>query len=446
MQVAVAFPTIPQSPQYQSRHLSPLPAASSSTHGTYPSSSNMQDSQMNETAPVLPAESTDPMYAGLPTYRFPAGPPRGGSAPLSQPSMSNPSVFNLSIKPRLPEAPPAEPSYESRMHFSPTISPVPSLQASSSSSTLPSVASHSLLKPALPIITFPSAPMPEYEVENVYPSGMVAQADQSYRGQPEGLGYHMSPGLDGAQWTPLSPVKMSPAPQQLAPHTPSRFSDYNASHRFNVEYSPANVSPTTYLPSSAYLPSSGTFAGPPLSTANIPRSAPSTPLGRQDARFVGKAGWPSQGLPNMFPTSIPQTEPRMRTDFAPSMQSFYAQPAFTNSSSGYYSADDYERDTSPLYMSMDSSKSTGNGESRYIPYARPTKAASAQGKRSPPRSLELSLSKKAKRAVDSPYVNTAQMSYYSDTNASDSKPKQQRCKIACAACRKTRLKCEWPKP
>jgi len=446
MQVAVPFPTAPSSPHYQNRQFSPLPIASSSIQTSKPSSgplASMQDSHMSSGAPVLPAESADPMYADLPTYRFPAGPSRSGSAPATNNSASGSRLFGLTNKPALPVAPPPEQLYDDG-HCSPTVSPAPSLQTSSS--TLSSIASQSLLKPALPIITFPNAPLPEYEVENVYPSGMVSHAGSSYHPPTQGLGYHASPVVsdDNGQWMSLSPMKLAPSPQPSTPQTPNRFTDYGHSHRFDLEFSPANLSPSTYLPSSAYLPSSGTFTGPPLSTANIPRSAPSTPLGRQDARFMGKAGWPSQGLPNPFPLNVPQTEPRMRTDFGLPQQSYYAQhPALGNSTSGYYSADEYERETSPMYISVDSNRSMGNADSRYIPYARPMKGPTIQAKRSPPRMLEISTSsKKLKTTIEGSYPGSQSLSYSSESTLTDSKPKQQRCKIACAACRKTRLKCE----
>lgn len=453
MQIAMQFSTTQHTPQFDGHQFSPLPIASTSSQALYPAGSvpaSSQDPQMLRDAPVLPPQSDDPMYAALPAYRFPAGPSRSGSAPAANSTLPGAQLFGAVRKPVLPVAPDADGLQEDRLHFSRTASPVPSLQMSTSTlSSMNSIDSQVLLKPALPIIAFPNSSLSEYEAENVYPSGMVSQAEPFYHTQPQGLGYHGSPALsDNTPWGSLSPVKVVHTPQLGMPQTPSRYSDYNASHRFDVDYSPANISPTTYLPSSAYVPSSGTFAGPPLSTANIPRSAPSTPLGRQDARFIGKPGWPAaQALVNPFPPLVPQTEPRMRTDYGPPQPSYYQQPAFTNSMSGYYSAGEYERDTSPLYMSVDSTASTAKADQRYIPYARPTKAASSQGKRSPPRTLELNstTSKKARRTIDASLAGSQGLSYSSESTITDSKPRQQRCKIACAACRKTRLKCKLDK-
>lgn len=449
MQFAIANPALPLSPNFNSRQPSPLPVSSTSAQGFYPTETraqNLQDSRMSSSTapPVLPAESTDPMYAGLPTYRFPAGPSRSGSAPASQPV--TPILFTFPSKPALPEAPPADTLYEDRMHFSPATSPVPSLQTSSS--TLSSIGSTSLLKPALPIITFPNAPMPDYEVENVYPSGMVSNVEMPYTVHQEPLSYQPSPVFPStSQWAPLSPIKPAPSAPQLAPQTPSRFPDFSNSNRLDVDYSPAHTSPSTYLPSSAYLPSTGTFAGPPISTGNIPRSAPSTPLGRQDARFVGKPGWPAQSHINPFPFNLPQTEPRVRTDFGQSHQSYYAQPTFSPHISGYYSADEQEQDMSSPMLTMDGSKYGGSTDSRYIPYARSTKgySSSARSKRSPPRALDLNASKKAKR-VASGEVPTGDhmLPFLTEANMSaEPKVKQVRCRIACSACRKTRLKCKY---
>ncbi|KAK9896652.1 hypothetical protein P389DRAFT_180385 [Cystobasidium minutum MCA 4210] len=446
MQVSTAYPRIVSSPQMVSRQAGAPPASTTATHSSYMMegrASTPQDSQMSSTAPpVLPAESSDPMYAGLPTYRFPAGPSRSGSVPASQPN--TPVLFTFPNKSALPEAPPADAHYDERMQFSPAVSPVPSLQTSSS--TLSSVASHSLLKPALPIITFPNSPMPDYEVENVYPSGMVGHAEPPYSMQHDPTSYQASPSFPStSQWAPLSPTKVIASPAQVAPQTPGRFPDFSDSHRLKVEYSPANVSPTTYLPSSAYLPSTGTFTGPTMSGGNVPRSAPSTPLGRQDARFLGKSGWPAQTLPNPFPFNAPQTEPRMRTDFG---QAYHSQPAFPQTMSGYYSAEEQERDASPGMLSFNASKASGSPDSRYIPYARGTKGfSSSQNKRSPPRALDLSVSKKARRATENETNTVNQLpAFLTDAMMTETKSKQTRCRIACGACRKTRLKCDGENP
>lgn len=449
MQVAVALPAPQYSSQYQDYQATPSSLTSAST-STFHSSvrgtenANTQDSEMSGAPPVLPAESADPMYAHLPTYRFPAGPSRSGSAPASNLAGSGSQLFARN-KPALPVAPSVEQQYDERVHHSPTMSPVPSLQASSS--TVSSIASQSLLKPALPIITFPNAPLPEYEAQHVYPSGMVSQPQSEPLHSipapgPAYQAYHASPVPEATPWGSLSPMKVAPSPQQLMPQTPSRFSDYHSPHHLDM-YSPPHASPSTYLPSSAYLPSSGTFAGPPLSTSNIPRSAPSTPLGRQDARFLGKAGWQSQGLPHPFPSDVPQTEPRMRTDFGAPLPTSYAQVGLNQPVSGYYSADEYERDTSPLYMSIDSARSANSVESRYIPYARPTKLTASQSKRSPSSALDLSASKRAKRTLSEAPASSQSLANPLNYLENETKPKQQRCKIACAACRKTRLKCKY---
>lgn len=449
MQVAVALPIPQYTPQYQGYTKSPTPVPSASTLTAYNSTRNLnntQDSAMSGAPPILPAESTDPMYAHLPTYRFPAGPSRSGSAPATNLARTGSQLFARN-KPALPVAPPMDQMYEERLQHSPTMSPVPSLQASSS--TVSSIASQSLLKPALPIITFPNAPLPEYEVENVYPSGMVSQLQPEpshgiSASGPVYQAYNASPIPEATPWGSLSPMKVAPSPQQILPQTPNRFADYQSPHQFDLNYSPAHISPSTYLPSSAYLPSSsGTFGGPPLSTNNIPRSAPSTPLGRQDARFLGKAGWPSGGLPNPLPSGVPQTEPRMRTDFSAPLPSSYTQFSVAQPNSGYYSADEYERDTSPLYMSTDSTTSANAVESRYIPYARPTKLTASLSKRSSPNPLDASASKRMKRSLNDLPTSKQPLAHPSSYLENEAKPKQQRCKIACAACRKTRLKCEY---
>lgn len=449
MQVAVALPLAQYPSQCQSHVISPPPIASTSTQIFYNAARtglNTRDSEMSGAPPALPDGKTDPMYAHLPTYRFPAGPSRSGSAPVAKATGLGSQLFARN-RPALPVAPPADQLYDERSHNSSATSPVPSLQASSSTGS--SSASQALLKPALPIIAFPNAPLPEFETENVYPSGLVSQAEPSYSPLPASHGYHgyhAAPIAEGVPWNSLSPTKVAPSSQQLMPQTPSRFSDYHSPQHFDMAYSPADVSPTTYLPSSAYLPSSGTFVGPPLSTVNIPRSAPSTPLGRQDARFLGKTGWPPQALPNPFPLNAPQTEPRMRTDFGASFPPSNAQPALAQSTSGYYSADDFERDTSPLYMSIDSSRSADITDPRYIPYARSTKLSASQSKRSPPSALETTASKRAKRTLEDLGASRESPSYSPGLGEIGTKPKQQRCKIACAACRKTRLKCDGGSP
>jgi hypothetical protein len=435
------------SPHDQSRQASPSYMSAFPSNAPTPSSSSQTTEQSLHAYTLSHGTNasstdtvTDPMYASLPAYRFPAGPSRSGSAPSHQSSPALVSSgFTFPMKTRLPEAPVIHDQQDNRMRFSPDVSPVPSLQTCTS--TLSS-ASRPLLKSALPIVAFEQMPISEDEIENIYPSGMVTQLDHSYSLHPQPQSYHHGNGMSSSnQWALLSPAKMSSAVTPAAPQTPHKGEVYNSSTRFNVEYSPLQMSPTTYLPSSAYLPSTATFAGPSMSMDNYPRSAPSTPLGRQDARFVSRQGWQPQTLPNPFPMSAPYTEPRMRTNLAPPLQSYYGSPAMPQNA-GYYSADEFDRDASPLYMSIDSNRSPRLGGSPYIPYARSaTKTVVTPTKRSPrPVDLAATPGKKVRRTQDTQLGNAA-LSYSTDSALSDAKSKAARCKIACGACRKTRLRC-----
>lgn len=432
MQVSTAFPLSAMqsnSPETMtmSRQPSPLPALSTSTST---SQSGTESSA-----------SSDPMYSNLPTYRFPAGPADFHADTRGKPMPERQQLLRFPIGAKLPEAPPPEPVYDT-----PLVNTQPSGFLSGPpmrSSTFPQAGNHhSSLKPALPILNYPDSQFPHYEPENVYPSGMVTEADGTYYAHQAPQNYTFG-SLNTAQWR--NGVRNDQAHDQALPQGPQvqQSNVYLSPTKFDIQYSPMSTPSTTYMPNSAYVPSSAAFAGLSPNLGQSARSAPSTPLGRQDPRFMQDRSWNPSGSTVPYSDYVaPHTEPRLRVGMPGTPDLYASQSGFSNLGIGYQS-DDYDRDTSPTSTSMNYYPAgQGAHQSPYIPYARNGKFATSQTKRTPTFAMDLGSSLKKSKRAEPLYPAAPLLTYSSDTALADSRSKQQRCKIACSACRKTRLKCE----
>ncbi|KAL7005779.1 hypothetical protein EMMF5_004694 [Cystobasidiomycetes sp. EMM_F5] len=202
------------------------------------------------------------------------------------------------------------------------------------------------------------------------------------------------------------------------------------------------TSHSTFIPSSAYLPPKSTFVGlSPQLPSSAPHSAPTTPMmGRQDARFLSSRGWSTPQPPST--TAFPPASMNAATTTyvaSPVYAGTATMPSvsstdFRESSPKSYFDHPDGRDYHPPALSVEYS-------TPYIPYARPFKTGKRLPYQSPSSSPGAKRSKKVDRKSNSP---SAQATESPDT--SEQKPRVARCKIACAACRKTRLRCDGKTP
>jgi hypothetical protein len=412
----------------------------------------------------------DSMYNALPTYRFPLAPspaPSGSAhhqySPSHSPSLSFRSVNSggSSLQPYQDSQHPVHTSRRLQPALELGGPPLPTVQLVDDS-------------------TEDTAPMPsvqrgqgyrDYDSRSSFPGGLVSTAEgEPYEvitpggtneaNQPAsssneylGVSYAPTPDLYQSPMVPSAPVAATspalPGPIASAPSNPVGYTTYSSSTTHTH-----TTSSSTFVPSSAYLPSKSAFSGMSpgfsASTGMGPRSAPSTPLGRQDARFLSHTrAWttpeplvapffPSNGSPSPL---IAQSPASLTSSIPPS----FRLNASTSSSSSFFPSHDLEK------FHLSSSTSSSRPDTDYIPYARP---AGPKSKRAPPPFAPTTPVmhvpiKKIKREkttpklskLPSPAAGSSAAGSPAPSAQNDEEEKPTRVKIACNACRKTRLKC-----
>lgn len=483
------------------------------------------------------------------------------SAPPHVPSNQNPTPTSMESAPWL--AAQGRPGLFSPLASPALTSPAPSQQAgagvsgSGSGSVSSAASAHSYfaqsqLAPPLPIVTLPDEPA----VTRSDNRGGAAAANASLQygsaqpGHSEFSPYpsHLEEGSIGGRATPIDASHLSPQsyPRQLAapntslavPQTPERHgtpageyphtlprarqqapyapgsahqSGKPLSYHYQTTSSTTHTTSGSFIPASSYLPPRPHFDGLSPQVGSMPRSAPSTPHGRQDARFLSEMQGhdlsplpqlslqpsPSIGGPEAGPSSYTirpygsaQGGPlAISTQLSASYGGARTTPTLGSSgqwttspylpspsAQSYYSADDYAYEYSPtsapLSQSMGPSSapySPSELRPSYVPYARPHRMATSAGpsagmsvKRLSPFSTQTA-SPAAKRSRTMPGTPADDVKVEEQgttgvppgaevranstgSGGSDERPKVQRCKIACGACRKTRLKCDGRTP
>ena len=476
--------------QHQQQYQTSLGQPPSSVYAGYSSQIMVQQ----------PSAGSEAVYTDLPTYRFPPLPRPLSSSTSSSVATATPKRFSKPAHLQLPISPHIA-SWDATQLGSPALSP----ELSSANASETRFEHHIGLQPPLPIISLSQSLEADFDQSHIransMPSRMVhglaksTSSERSYeydgpmsitgseRSESPQLMRPIFPGsghLDGLG-VMTTPPKASGS-DRLAIHHPSPSIAYRSSYPppseqpFGYHYSTSSTTHTTstFVPSSAYLPSKSQFAGMSPQVATMPRSAPSTPLGRQDARFLSQlrnqtspqpvqTGFaPPAGSPMFRPSPHLSAMSSAQISHAPSMQSWYSQDE------NYDSAGDSiaSGQMGGSYASTSYGPS-GHGEfgsTSYIPYAS-SPSLSSLSKRLSPFSLQSppTATKKPRRAAtrailpkpDAPEsresssaAKAASAEAEAETSASpaasvvEEKPKVQRSRIACGACRKTRLKCK----
>ena len=416
----------------------------------------------------------DSVYSDLPNYRFPqvsGAPPLNPASSAEDFLRASPQPVHRHVQqaqrtdsgfsPMHISTSASEASLVPAMHntalFSPLQSPLMPHQSykSTSPSTTAMGQSSSSQGPPLPVVSVPNT---EYqskysncEASAVFASGMVVN-QESY----------------GAMATKdaelVGSVKAHPPSNYLGisyPHSAcdppqqrNHYANYDEPETspFSLHFSSTSTThPTTstYIPSSAYLPSKSTFGGITPNMPSQPHSAPSTPIGRQDAYFLSS----TRGN-RWTPSQTPQPGHSSRADSiaAESSPLFIGSPALSAavsvplSTTSLTATISKAEDTNP----RDAGNPLPGVESVYIPYARNTKMFTKRITSFPPGSPNSSAdSKRAKKGK-----NRTKLPVYPAPQPSEAasqaplqekavnKHTSQRCKIACSACRRTRLRCE----
>lgn len=372
----------------------------------------------------------------------------------------------------------------------------------------------SKLQPSLPIISLPQSQTPapanmagDFEESHVrshsVPSGMVhglaksTSSEQSFDGRmsmtdgdrsesPKQMQpfYHGSEQLDGlgVTVTPPKPSGDGLLGIQYPGQPPIEHPSYGAPAQPLGGYYHSSTTHTTstFVPSSAYLPSKSQFAGVSPQMASMPRSAPSTPLGRQDARFLSQLRGQSSPQPlqtGFAPpagSAIYRGSPNLgapgsaQFSHSPSMQSWYSQdeyydvsPGGSNYAGSMYASSGPGGRFSPAsphvpYVRDTASPGISSLSKRLSPFVLQSPPSAKKPKKSGERML-MPKSVTSKRNTPLLASSTAASSPKSEADeavrgpspaesAVDEKPKIQRCRIACSECRKTRLKCKSGRP
>lgn len=477
------------------------------------------------------------------------------SAPPHVPSNQNPTPTSMESAPWL--AAQGRPGLFSPLASPALMSPAPSQQAGaggsgsvSSAASTHSYFTQSQLAPPLPIVTLPDEPaVSGSDNSGGAPAAFAgSQYGSAQPNQSEFSPYppHLEEGFIGGRATPVDTSHLSPQtyPHQLAappsslavPQTPERHAvpagqyphtlprvrqqapqatgsatpgGKPLSYHYQTTSSTTHTTSASFIPASSYLPARAHFDGPSPQVASMPRSAPSTPHGRQDGRFLsemqghGLSPLPqlnlqpslfgaeppaasssstvrpygsAQGGPLAVSTQLSASYGGARTPTLGSSGQWITSPYLPSpSAQSYYSADEYAYEYSPTSAPLSQSVGPSSmpyspselGHS-YVPYARSHRMATSAGpssgmnvKRLSPFSTQ-SANPAAKRSRTMPgtpaddvkveeqgatVLPRAEVRANSTgSGGSEERPKVQRCKIACGACRKTRLKCELALP
>lgn len=467
-------------------------------------SAPQQEGYAGYSSQAMAHQPSDPeaIYTDLPTYKFPPPRPLSSStsssvATTTPKRFSKPGHLQLSANAGQPT------SWEEVEAGSPMYSPT--VSHSAGSPALEPVR-QVRLQPSLPIISLsqshgsPSL-AGEFEESHVrsqsMPSGMVhglaksTSSEQSFDGrmsitddarsqspmqlQPLSLGRTQPAQLDGLGVTVTPPRSTAGGGNSglLGFSLPGQASHERTtslgapSQPMGYHYSSTTHTTSTFVPSSAYLPSRSQFGSgsPQLAPMPMPRSAPSTPLGRQDARFLSQMRQHSSPQPLQAgfapPAGSPMFLPSPHTGHlaqSPSMQSWYSQEDYYDvspggSTAGYSSVGPGSGRFSPAPFGRDAeSPSMSSLSKRMSPFTLQSPPAHKKAKKLVERQLLPKIESPSKRSTPLS-MSTGPSSPKSEAGSAfnapspagstgEEKPKPARCRIACSECRKTRLKCK----
>lgn len=417
-------------------------------------------------------QSGDGLYQDLPTYRFPPGPPTSvkGVQPNHRFDQSSPTkgvgIQTASLPPHAYHTPPGHivhqtaaypPSnqigsaFDRRLTLPPVqhVSPVPTISFSNTGDASPHGGydglgirqpltngpqqNHGLAigipdaAPTLIVSAGDSPGPPAYIEDAVFVERPPSSTPKPLHRIPHP--HHISPQQEPN--SNLLEIRYE-SPSGLRTSARGYHSDHGSSHA-NLPY---NANPSTFTPASSYTPSKPYFSTlTPPAAHHIARSAPTTPLGRQDARFLSATrGWttPQPASNPVFENTSPLASVSPALSAGSNLSTFPAPGS-------YYSGDEQDYYEVSYASGSELNVSTSSSASPYIPYARAPRAF----KRTSPYPQDFTydeerLYMKVPRYSSSGLVHSPALSYEADTQ----RTKAPRCKIACSSCRKTRLRCE----